>query len=59
MGDERNLLETAYPGDIVALFNPGQLSYWQHPYTDKPVNFNVIPLFFSGTFHEGYIQRPL
>jgi len=58
MGDERNLLETAYPGDIVALFNPGNFRIGSTLYTDKPVNFNVIPLFSPEHFMKATSKDP-
>ena len=45
MGDERNIMEDAYPGDIVALFNPGFFKIGATLYQKDPVRFNVIPLF--------------
>lgn len=45
MGDERHILNEAYPGDIVSLFNPGSFRIGTTIYSDKPVKFNVIPLF--------------
>lgn len=45
MGDERNLLEKAYPGDIVALFNPGNFQIGQTLYNKSGVRYDVIPLF--------------
>jgi len=45
MGDERNILEEAYPGDVVSLFNPGSFRIGTTIYSDDPVKFDVIPLF--------------
>lgn len=45
MGDERQTLEKAYPGDIVALFNPGYFQIGQTLYNKTPAGFDVIPLF--------------
>jgi peptide chain release factor 3 len=45
MGDDRNLLDKAYPGDIVALFNPGFFQIGETIYQKQEVGFDVIPLF--------------
>jgi len=45
MGDDRNLLDKAYPGDIVALFNPGFFQIGETIYQKREVNYDVIPLF--------------
>lgn len=58
MGDERNLLETAYPGDIVALFNPGNFRIGSTLYTEKPVHFDVIPLFSPEHFMKATSKDP-
>jgi peptide chain release factor 3 len=58
MGDERNLLEVAYPGDIVALFNPGSFRIGSTIYLDKPVNYNVIPLFSPEHFMKASSKDP-
>lgn len=50
MGDERHLLEEAYPGDIIALFNPGYFRIGSTLYGEKPTRFNIIPLFVPEHF---------
>jgi peptide chain release factor 3 len=45
MGDDRNLLDKAYPGDIVALFNPGFFQIGETIYQKQEVGYDVIPLF--------------
>ncbi|MCH8495456.1 MAG: peptide chain release factor 3 [Balneolales bacterium] len=58
MGDERNILETAYPGDILALFNPGNFKIGSTLYLDKPVHFDVIPLFSPEHFMKATSKDP-
>lgn len=58
MGDERALLEVAYPGDIVALFNPGDFRIGSTLYEDKPVKFDVIPLFSPEHFMKASSKDP-
>ncbi|MDZ7691917.1 MAG: hypothetical protein U5K69_12450 [Balneolaceae bacterium] len=45
MGDERDILNEAWPGDVIALFNPGYFQIGDTLYEDTPAAFNVIPLF--------------
>ena len=45
MGDERHIMEEAYPGDIVSLFSPGFFRIGSTLYSEKETHFNVIPLF--------------
>lgn len=58
MGDERHLLEVAYPGDIVALFNPGDFKIGSTLYADNPVKFDVIPLFSPEHFMKASSKDP-
>jgi len=58
MGDERNILEEAFPGDIVSLFNPGFFRIGTTLYSDKPVRFNVIPLFTPEHFMKVSTKDP-
>jgi peptide chain release factor 3 len=58
MGDERHIMEEAYPGDIVSLFNPGFFRIGSTLHTDKPVNFNVIPLFTPEHFMKVSTKDP-
>ncbi|MFU8813441.1 MAG: peptide chain release factor 3 [Balneolaceae bacterium] len=58
MGDERNILEEAYPGDIVSLFNPGFFRIGSTVHADKPVVFNVIPLFTPEHFMKATTKDP-
>src|SRR5699024_10682913 len=58
MGDERHILEEAYPGDIVSLFNPGSFRIGTTIYSDDPVSFNVIPLFTPEHFMKVSTKDP-
>ena len=58
MGDERNILEEAYPGDIVSLFSPGFFKIGSTLHAEKPVNFNVIPLFTPEHFMKVSTKDP-
>ncbi|SMO35167.1 peptide chain release factor 3 [Fodinibius sediminis] len=58
MGDERHILEEAYPGDIVSLFNPGSFRIGTTIYSDDPVTFNVIPLFTPEHFMKVSTKDP-
>jgi len=58
MGDERMILEEAYPGDIVSLFNPGFFRIGSTLHSTKPVTFNVIPLFTPEHFMKVSTKDP-
>ncbi|MDZ7754990.1 peptide chain release factor 3 [Rhodohalobacter sp.] len=58
MGDERNILEEAYPGDIVSLFSPGFFRIGSTLYADKPIRYNVIPLFTPEHFMKVSTKDP-
>lgn len=58
MGDERHIMEEAYPGDIVSLFNPGFFRIGSTLHAEKPVNFNVIPLFTPEHFMKVSTKDP-
>lgn len=58
MGDERNIMEEAYPGDIVSLFSPGFFRIGSTLHTKKPVRFNVIPLFTPEHFMKVSTKDP-
>lgn len=58
MGDERQLLEEAYPGDIVSIFNPGSFRIGTTIYDGKPVRFDVIPLFTPEHFQKVMTKDP-
>ena len=58
MGDERNIMEEAYPGDIVSLFSPGFFRIGSTLHSKKPVRFNVIPLFTPEHFMKVSTKDP-
>ena len=45
MADAREGVETAYPGDIIGLFDPGVFHLGDTLYTGKPAKFEPIPMF--------------
>ncbi len=58
MGDERQLMEEAYPGDIVSIFNPGDFRIGTTIYEKIPVRFDVIPLFTPEHFQKVATKDP-
>lgn len=58
MGDERHILEEAYPGDIVSLFSPGFFRIGSTLFGEDPVEFNVIPLFTPEHFMKVSTKDP-
>lgn len=58
MAEERSILDTAYPGDIVALFNPGEFRIGSTIYLDQPRRFDVIPLFTPEHFIKATTRDP-
>ena len=58
MGDERDILNEAYPGDVIALFNPGYFQIGDTLYAGDPVDFNVIPLFTPEHFMKASTMEP-
>lgn len=58
MGDERELLEEAYPGDILALFNPGGFRIGSTLFEKDPVRYDVIPLFSPEHFMKAAAKDP-
>jgi peptide chain release factor 3 len=58
MGDERHILEEAYPGDVVSLFDPGEFHIGSTIYTGNPVTFNIIPLFTPEHFRKVSTKDP-
>ena len=58
MGDERQLLEEAYPGDIVSIFNPGYFRIGTTVYAKNPVQFDIIPLFTPEHFQKVATKDP-
>lgn len=58
MGDDRQLLEEAYPGDIVSIFNPGSFRIGTTIFETNEVNFDVIPLFTPEHFQKVATKDP-
>ncbi|MEO1022265.1 MAG: peptide chain release factor 3 [Bacteroidota bacterium] len=58
MGDERELMEEAYPGDIVSIFNPGSFRIGTTIFEKNPVRFDVIPLFTPEHFQKVATKDP-
>lgn len=58
MGDERQLMEEAYPGDIVSIFNPGDFRIGTTIYEKNEVLFDVIPLFTPEHFQKVATKDP-
>tara|TARA_B100000575_G_scaffold235404_1_gene197133 strand:- start:11933 stop:13543 length:1611 start_codon:yes stop_codon:yes gene_type:complete len=58
MGDDRQLLEEAYPGDIVSIFNPGYFRIGTTLYAKNPVQFDIIPLFTPEHFQKVATKDP-
>lgn len=58
MADDRSLLEEAYPGDIVALFNPGEFKIGSTIYKGHKKKYDVIPLFTPEHFIKANSKDP-
>ncbi|MCH8557133.1 MAG: peptide chain release factor 3 [Balneolia bacterium] len=58
MADDRSLLEEAYPGDIVALFNPGEFKIGSTVYKGEKKKYDVIPLFSPEHFIKANSKDP-
>jgi len=58
MGDERSIVNVAYPGDILALFNPGDFKIGNTIFLKEGVRFNVIPLFTPEHFMKASSNDP-
>lgn len=49
-GQEREVVDEAYPGDIIGLSNPGKLQIGDTLYTGRPVTYHAIPRFHPEHF---------
>lgn len=49
-GRDREILQTAYPGDVVGLVNPGQFAIGDTVYAGPPVEFPPMPHFAAEHF---------
>jgi peptide chain release factor 3 len=45
MAQEREMIETAYPGDVIGLFDPGIFHIGDSLSSSQPVEFNEVPRF--------------
>ncbi len=59
LGQERQLVEDAWPGDIVGLYDPGALRIGDSLYVGDPVNYQGIPRFAPEFFARVRLKDPL
>ncbi|HSF17930.1 MAG TPA: peptide chain release factor 3 [Vicinamibacteria bacterium] len=59
LGDERSLVDEAWPGDIVGLYNTGKLRVGDTLSTDGPIHFAGIPRFAPEHFGQLRLEDPL
>jgi len=59
LGDERSLVEEAWPGDIVGLYNTGKLRVGDTLSNDGPIKFAGIPRFAPEHFMTARLEDPL
>lgn len=59
MGDERSLVEEAWPGDIVGLYNTGKLRVGDTLVTGNSLKFAGIPRFAPEHFGQLLLEDPL
>jgi peptide chain release factor 3 len=55
-GQDRELLEDAYPGDVIGLNNPGMFAIGDTIYTGKRLEYDGIPCFSPEIF--AYLRNP-
>jgi peptide chain release factor 3 len=58
MADERSIVEEAVPGDIVGLYDPGELRIADTLFTGAPVRFQGIPRFAPELFARVILKDP-
>ncbi len=58
MADERSIVDTAFPGDIVGLYDPGELRLGDTLYQGAPVTFRSIPRFAPEHFARVKLRDP-
>ena len=58
MAQERSIVEEAYPGDIVGLYDPGELRIGDTLYDGEPVAFQGIPRFAPEHFARVRLADP-
>ncbi len=59
MAQERSIVEEAFPGDIVGLYDPGNLRIGDTLATGKPLRFDGIPRFAPEFFKRPVLKDPL
>jgi peptide chain release factor 3 len=59
LGDERSLVEEAWPGDIVGLYNTGKLRVGDTLSNDGPLKFAGIPRFAPEHFMTVRLEDPM
>jgi len=59
LAQERNIVEEAWPGDIVGLFDPGQLRIGDTLYVGAPLAYEGIPRFAPEHFARVKLKDPL
>lgn len=59
MAQERSIVEQAFPGDIVGLYDPGQLRIGDTLCSDKALSFSGIPRFAPEFFAQLQLTDPL
>ncbi|MCB9679909.1 MAG: peptide chain release factor 3 [Alphaproteobacteria bacterium] len=58
MASERSIVDDAYPGDIVGLYDPGELRIGDTLFTGEPVRFQAIPRFAPELFCRVILKDP-
>jgi peptide chain release factor 3 len=58
MASERSIVEEAFPGDIVGLYDPGELRIGDTLFTGDPVAFQGIPRFAPEFFARVQLKDP-
>ena len=59
MAQERAIVEEAWPGDIVGLYDPGKLRIGDTVASGKPIRYGSIPRFAPAYFGELELKDPL
>ena len=59
LAQERSIVETAYPGDIVGLYDPGKLRIGDTLSANEPLKFDGIPRFAPEHFARILLKDPM
>jgi peptide chain release factor 3 len=59
MAQERSIVENAWPGDIIGLYDPGKLRIGDTVSTVSPIRFSGIPRFAPEFFCRAVLKDPL